>query len=191
MKLKISKFIRIITTAPICALALITSLLFARPDIMNYKNYFVSIITLVILPLLAYPLAPLLPRFKKKGRDGERTLAMIMAVAGYIVGIIYSIIAKIPVKLLEVYLTYLFSGIILFAINKLFKLKASGHACGIAGPSIIAAVYLGAPAIVIGILVYLLSLWASLVTKRHTVYQFLGGAVIPILTFFGVSFVLA
>ena len=36
-----------------------------------------------------------------------------------------------------IYLEYLFCGITMLVFNKLFKLKASGHACGVIGPMLI------------------------------------------------------
>ena len=80
---------------------------------------------------------------------GRETFAMIMAVVGYIAGVVYAAVSYAPLVLWEIYLTYLFSGIFIFVFNKVLHLKASGHSCGIAGAAIVASYYIGLPAIII------------------------------------------
>ena len=135
MKKRISKLIRVLTTPPIIAL-LALSLLFLRDSAIfgSSMHFILAILFLGVLPMLAYPLQPFIPKFKDKGREGQRTLAMIFSVCGYLLGTLTALLLRAPAFVLLVYLAYLFSGVLLTVINKLVHKKASGHACGIAGP---------------------------------------------------------
>jgi len=65
-------------------------------------------------------------------------------------------------------------------MNKVFRRKASGHACGIVGP-ILLLFYFGQviPA-VIGIFAVVMVYVSSLRTKQHTLPQLIGGSMIPL-----------
>lgn len=184
---KLAKIIRTITVAPAMALVMLLTLYKA-----NYKlfggvaDFVLPIIFLVIFPLLAYPLQPFIKHYKDKGRDGQRTLAMIFAVTGYVAGCLSALIMRAPKSVLIIYLSYLLSGALIFLINKLFKFKVSGHTCGVTGPFAILLCF-GQMGGLIGIPVLALVCWASLYMKRHTVSQLIGGAVIPAIS---LSFIL-
>ena len=143
-------------------------------------NFIIAILFLFILPVCAYPLQPFIPHFKDKGREGQRNLAMIFAVGGYVAGCITNLFLNAPVYLWMVYLDYLISGALIVIINKVFHLRASAHACGIVGPGALLC-YLGVPvALIPTAILYFAAMWASIRMKRHTLWQFLGGAVIPL-----------
>lgn len=133
-----------------------------------------------ILPVLSYPLQRFIPGFKGKGRDGQRSLAMVFSVAGYVIGCILAWIFNAPYTVILIYLDYLLSGILIAVFNKLFHLKASGHACGIVGP-IAMLVYFGLfiPA-AIGALLTVLVFISSIKMKRHTFLQLVGGSAITV-----------
>ena len=176
---KVAKAIRIITLAPIIAYVLITLIFFLRPGSFDLAQYILAIIFLTVLPLLGYPMQPYLKPFKDKGRDGQRTLAMIMAVIGYILGIIVALATGTKGILLVIYLTYLFSGILLLFVNKVLKVRASGHAGGVSGPLAVIIMVFG-PVGLFGLIVLGLMCWASLVLKRHTLAQLIAGSIIPL-----------
>lgn len=179
-KINIEKIIRVITVAPVMAAVALSILFILRPGMFNGTADFVmALVFLTVLPLLAYPVQPLIPYFKDKGREGQRLLAIIMAVAGYIGGIIYALARPVSKELLIVYLVYLFSGILIFILNKVIKIKASGHACGVAGPVSYLVYFLGWYALS-GIAVLALVYWASVRMKRHTLKQLIAGSVIPV-----------
>ena len=67
----------------------------------------------------------------------------------------------------------------IFGCNKLLHRKASGHACGVAGPAAL-LIYFGVPAWIPALLVLAAVWWASLVMRRHTLGQLAGGTVIPV-----------
>jgi hypothetical protein len=144
----------------------------------NTLNLMLAIFFLVALPLLAYPLQPLLPYFKHKGREGQRNLALLMASVGYILGVITAAIMPVSDSLLIIYLTYLLSGISLVLLNKVFKIKASGHACGVAGP-IFSLIYFIGPWLLFGILILAAVFWASLKMNRHDKAELLIGTTVP------------
>ena len=89
-KISLNKIIRVVTTAPIMAFVLLTVLYFLRGDIFrSIYDYIWAVVFLTILPIMAYPIQPIVPGFRDKGRTGQRNLAIIMAVLGYIAGIIF------------------------------------------------------------------------------------------------------
>ena len=79
------KIIRILTAAPIMAtMALILLWIRTRDIFTNLPQLLLLLLCLGLLPLLAYPMQRFFPRFKDQGRNGQRHLAMIFAVGGYI-----------------------------------------------------------------------------------------------------------
>lgn len=178
---RIAKIIRVITVAPIMALTILTSLFLVMPEQFGgFQNYVMSVIWLTVLPLIGYPLQPYLPHFKTKGREGQRTLAIIMAVSGYICSIIYALIFNVPKMIWIIYLLYFLSGIGIMFFNKVLKIRASGHACGVIGPAIIASYYLGKIVIAFSAFIAAVVFWSSLKMKRHTKSQLFWGSLIPL-----------
>lgn len=176
---KIFMVIRKITVPPIFAMAFLIVIYFMKPYIFTSVGQLIcGIFFLGILPLLGYPLQKYIPYFKEKGREGQRSLAMIFSVAGYLLGTFIVFIKRASSELCIIYLEYLFSGIIMLLFNRVFHLKASGHACGITAP-VLFSVYFSMfiPAVIGGLLVIPV-LVSSIQTKRHTMPQLLGGCMI-------------
>lgn len=177
----IFRVIRKLTVPPAFA-ALLLMILYCA-----YPAYFASawqliagIVFLCVLPLLAYPLQKYIPRFKDRGREGQRTLAMIFSAAGYLLGAATALISNAHEMLKLVYFEYLLCGIVMLVFNKVFKLHASGHACGVVGPILLLFYFrLYIPAI-IGILLVIPVYISSLKTKQHTLAQLIGGSLIPL-----------
>lgn len=183
-KINLSKIIRIITVAPLMALIALSILFVCKPSIYGgTSNYILTLLFLTLLPLMAYPLQPVAPHFKDKGRAGQRYLAIVMAVVGYIAGTIFALIKKTPKELLLIFLTYLFSGVFIVIFNKVIKIKASGHACGVSGPVAYMTYFIG-PAALLGLPIIAVVFWASLKTKRHTLSQLICGSVLPVAALF-------
>lgn len=179
---KISKVIRVMTVAPLMAFTLLTTLWFLNNEWFGgLHNYILSVIFLCVMPLLAYPLQPIVPGFKGKGREGQRNFAIVMAVAGYVCGIIAAFITHAPREMWIIYLTYLISGLGIVLFNVFLKIRASGHTCGIVGPLVIMYVCAGAKALW-GLIILALACISSLIMKRHTVSQLVWGGVIPIVS---------
>ncbi len=178
---KISFVIRKITVPPVFAAMLLIL------SYIMYPSYFGSIwqmlgglVFLCALPLLAYPLQKYIPHFKDKGRDGQRSLAMIFSAMGYLLGTLVAFITGAPAGLKIIYLEYLLCGVAMLVLNKAFKLKASGHVCGIVGPVLLMLYFkMYIPAVVGAVLIVPVYV-SSLKTKRHTAPQLIGGSVIPL-----------
>lgn len=178
--LGICRGIRSLTVAPLMACVMLFILYGSdKAFVGRTAGLAGSLVFLVALPLLAYPLQPLVPGYKDRGREGQRSLAMIFAVGGYVLGCLACLIIGAPASLWIIYLEYLLSGLLIFACNKLLHKKASGHACGVAGPAAL-LVYFGIPAWIPALLVLAAVWWASLVMRRHTWGQLAGGTLIPV-----------
>ena len=153
---------------------------------ISHANYFGStwhlvgaLFFLTVLPTLAYPLQKYIPKYKDRAREGQRSLAMIFSFLGYLLGTVVAFIFSAPTELKIIYLEYLLCGIGMLLLNKAFKVKVSGHACGIVGP-VLLFVYFGLyiPAIV-GTALVLPVYISSVRTKQHTLPQLIGGSAIP------------
>lgn len=185
---RIYKAVRILTLAPILALVALTILFFARNEVFSsqpaengLRHYLFTVFFLTVFPLLAYPMQPIVPGFRGKGRDGQRHLAILMAVLGYIGAVIYAFAAKAPVGLRIVSLSYLLSGLLVAVFNKFFHIKASGHASGVAGPISLLCYFCGWWAL-LGSLIAVPVFWASLRMKRHTLPQLVIGAALSVVS---------
>lgn len=190
MKNKLSKIIRIVTIAPIMAAVMLAIIQLAEPEqIGGASNLITALIFLTILPVISYPLQPVIPYFKHRSREGQRNLAIIFANIGYISGIIYALAANTPRELLIIYLTYFLSGLLIVLFNKVFKIRASGHACGIAGPIVILAYCVSLWAL-LGIILLGAAWWASLSMKRHTNKELIIGSLISLASL-GISVITA
>lgn len=178
---RLSKAVRVLTVAPIMALVLLTIIKIGQPAVFQETyNYVLAVIFLTVLPISAYPLQPVVPYFKGKGREGQRNLAIVMAVLGYILGICAALIFHAAGNLLLIYGTYLLSGLLILLFNKGFKIRASGHACGVAGPIALLVYFFGSIAL-ISVVLLALVYWASLQMKRHTPRELILGTLLPVI----------
>ncbi len=181
---KICKLVRVITVPPIMALMTLSVLYLGNPAMFEgILGYLAAVAFLSVLPVLAYPIQPLVPGFKGKGRDGQRQLAMIMSVLGYILGILSAFCLSTSKELLVIYFTYLFSGVLILLFNKVLKIRASGHACGVAGPIAAISYFLG-PKALFGLILLALVYWVSLKMGRHKWSELIWGSLIPVLALF-------
>lgn len=180
---KFGKIISIITVVPLFALYVNLLLWFLTPDVYGGNVYWLLICLMCIfaVPLLAYPVSYLVPRIRKKGRDGQRKLAFIFALVGYTVGLIFCIAAKPPVGAAFILLTYFISGLVLAFFNKVLHIKASGHACGVAAPDLMLIIFLGWPALP-SLLVLPLVFWARISIKRHKLSELFTGTAVGVIS---------
>ena len=177
---KIASLFRKIARPPIFAVAFLLVIYVVDPAwVGSIRQLLGGILTLGVLPILGYPLQKYIPHFRDKGREGQRSLAMIFCFVGYLLGTLIAVFTGAPEPLLMLYLCYLSCGIGMLIFNKLFHLKASGHACGITGPVFALCMYfhLYVPAL-IGALLTVLVFASSVKTKEHTAPQLLGGTAI-------------
>lgn len=173
-----AKWVRVLTTPQISAIALVTLLAVQRPEMFRgIWDYSVSVFFLGIFPLLAYPIAHIIPTTRSMGREGERGLAFIFCLLGYLILYLYGLCFSVDRQLFLLFETYFFSGLILAAVDVCFHIKASGHACGTTGTILLAGGVLGWQWSMIFVLVFLLSAWASLTMERHTTQEFILGSI--------------
>ena len=176
--------IRIVSIPPVMVGVLLILLFTRRADVFAAPVEFaVSLAGLTILPVLAYPVAALIPAIRKKGREGERSLAMYFSTVGYVGVFVYGLVAHVGVGLMHIYAGYLFSVVIILLGNKVFKVRISGHACSVSGPLVYSAYFLGVWGIIVGALCWVAILWASLFMKRHTFREFVFGTLTCLFSF--------
>jgi hypothetical protein len=176
---KIPYIIRVLTVAPLMALVMLLILYFHDAAFFgNTLHFALAIVFLVVFPLLAYPLQRFSPKYKDKSREGQRALAFVFAVSGYVLGCAAVLILPTPTNVLIIYVSYLLSGVIAIVLNRLLHFKASGHACGIVGPFLL-LIYFGSAAGFVGFAVLAAAWAASIYMKRHTHAQLVAGGLIP------------
>lgn len=175
---KLAKVIRVITVPPILVAIMLLVLYWRTPYIFGERrNLLMSLLWLGVFPILAYPLQPLLPKWKNRGREGQRNLAFVCSAMGYFVAVIYGLIVGASKELQLVYDTYALSVLILIILNKVCKKKASGHACSITGPLIFLIYFINWKMALICIPIGGMSFWASIKLNRHSPKElFLGSA---------------
>lgn len=143
-KENIAKMIRIVTTPPILITALILILSISRDDIFRgMGEILMSILLLGMVPVLAYPLQRILPGWKEGGREGQRNLAFVLNLAGYMSALILGYLSGAGKNLKLIDITYFLSVVILTAFNKFIHIRASGHACGVTGPLLLLLYFTG------------------------------------------------
>jgi hypothetical protein len=139
------------------------------------------IFSLALCPALAYPLARVIPHYKSKGRAGSRSLAFITSAVGYTIGTLYAFLSNAGNDLKFIFCGYIVALVALTVLNKLCRLKASGHACGIMGPVFALLIYFRLYLFAaIGSVLALAVFASSVCTGEHTKGQLLGGSAIAL-----------
>ncbi len=160
---KIAEVILIITVPLVMVLLLLIILFFWQDTIFTgLIELHISIVLLMLVPLAVYPLASVIPMYKDKEREGQRDVAFILSLVGYIAAIVYGFIGNVTRGLLLIYLSYFFSAVILVVFNKSIMLRASGHACSIIGPMILMVYFIGWRCVFPCVILFTLITWATL-----------------------------
>ena len=181
----LAKIIRGVAIPPTFVVTLMTLMYLLHPTMFRHIGDLVAVITaLAVIPALAYPLARVIPKYKAKGRQGSRSLAFVTSAVGYVLGTAYAFISGATEDLKFIFCGYLLALGALLVFNKLFKLRASGHACGIFGPLLYAVYFLGAMWIIPCIIVATAVVWASVYRKSHTPKELALGALCACAGFF-------
>ncbi|NMB08782.1 MAG: hypothetical protein GX981_10400 [Tissierellia bacterium] len=190
MKEKIAKSISLVTVAPVMAFFTVLLSFVYRKQCFNCIGWFVyTIVFLTLLPLLAYPLHMIIPASRNKGRKGERKMAFIMAIISYVLGTLLTFILGAPLIVKKIFMAYLLSGLFLSFINKVLKFKASGHACGVAGPITLISHILGTKYLWLFLLMPIVY-WSRIKLGRHSIQELVTGTFVGILaTFVAVSII--
>ncbi len=182
VRLKLAKIIRVATIPPIAAAWLVSLLYFTADGLIeNTPHYITALFFLSVLPVLAYPISALVPAWRE--RDFQRKLAIVFSVLGYIGGTVFAFASGAPEGEIVLYLTYLISGVLTAVCSFVFKFKASGHACGIAGPIAMLVYRLGAIYLIAAVVLFAVYK-TSLTLKRHTLSQLISGSAVPVAAMF-------
>lgn len=173
---KLAKLIRILTVPPIMVILLIAMLwAHCRTMFSTALDACFAVFFLGVTPLFAYPLQKWIPGYKARGREGQRELAFLFNIIGYIAAWGYGLISKASPELQLIFNAYLMSVLLLFAINKCFKTRASGHACSVIAPACFACYFGVYPFALFYLVLAAASMWASVYLKRHKPSDILWG----------------
>lgn len=183
-KQTVAKGIRVLSVPPVMVTALLLFLSIWKPYFFRtWREIFICILLLGIVPALAYPLQKILPRWKKEGREGQRKLAFLFSLAGYTVSFLWSLTSGVGKEIQLICTTYFLSVLLLTVCNKGLHFRASGHACSVIGPLLLLIYFVGGKCILPCIMAAGLIVWSSLVLKRHTCRELAGGAVACMIAF--------
>ena len=172
----VAKLIRILTIPPVMVAAMLTVVYFFADVFPAVGDYWLTLLFLAVVPVLAYPVQKLNPRLNEGGRRAQRKLAFVFSFLGYSGAVLSSILRDAVPNLLYITVVYLVSVVILTLINCLTPWHASGHGCSLMGPLLLISLFVGWYAVPAGLLLYAASLWASLYMRRHTVQEFFLGS---------------
>lgn len=182
-----AKAIRVITVPPIMVLALLLILFFRDMGIfLGPQELLWSVLFLTVVPLLAYPLSRLLPKYRVKGREGQRNLALVMNLASYAGALLYGLITGVSKGLELIFMVYFLSVLILIVFNKVIGIRASGHASSLAGPLLMSVYFIGGESILPCVLIFGAIAWSSMTLNRHTLKE-LGFGILSTVLAFGLS----
>lgn len=177
---------RILTVPPCMVLALILTLQFTAGNFFETpQNLAVAIAGFVVLPILAYPLQKLVPKWRSGGREKQRKLAFVSSLIGYFLAFLYRF--TLTTGRLRVFFgVYFYTVVLLTVCNKVLHIRASGHGASAISPAVLSGLYGGILPCAIFSVVFLISAWASVYLKRHKISDIVCGVAV-----FGVSLGLA
>lgn len=183
MKEKTAKIIRIVTIPPIEALVMLLILYgVRRTEFGNADGLLVSILFLALIPACAYPVSVKMKN-KEDIRSNQRNMAFTFNFLSYFVGMLTGRLMECSELVQWILLSYFLSVLILTVMNKVFHIKASGHACSCALPYMFLSQYLGRYVAAVCLLLYFAEFWASVELKRHTMEEFLQGSAVAAVVF--------
>lgn len=184
MRERLAKLIRIITIPPVLALTMLLTLRYVFGDsFAGMPALLGEILFLAVIPACAYPAAAIQSGKGADTRSRQRKLAFVLNLFGYAGALILSVVTSCGQMLQTVTTAYFIAVLLLTILNKVFHIKASGHACSCVLPFLFLVYWLGPKAAALCMLTYLAELWASVSLKRHTVREFLLGSAAAVVTF--------
>ncbi len=182
-KEKSAKLIRILTVPPVMVTALLLILFFGKTDpFKEIRDIVIMIVLLGLFPVLAYPIQRIVPKLRSVGRNSQRKLAFIMSIIGYTAAFVWAILCDTDKEILLICSTY-FLSVVILAVCNVSGFKASGHACSVTGTIVLLLYFMGIKAIFPAVIVASAIVWSSLVLKRHTVPQLIGGFAVCVVAF--------
>ncbi len=174
---RIALLIRKIMIPPVMAVLFFVALyFFPTGTFRSAWDFAAAVLGIALFPVLAYPVAFFIPALRKKGREGQRNLAFVFSAIGYLLSFLYGFLPGRSDQYRLITLIYVFSLVMLLLFNKVLKIRASGHSCSISGPMLACFLLIGPKSLLPCLVLWSLSFWASVRTKRHTFREFLMGA---------------
>lgn len=185
----IAKIIRIITVPPFLVATLIILLAVEGGNVLSGKwDRVVAWIGLVILPVLAYPVQKIIRSKEMDARTQQRELAFKFSILGYTGSFVYGIISSDQKNKLF-FTTYFLTAMFLLICNKVLHIRASGHTAASASPCLFSTIWISIRAGIAYACVFILSIWASLILKRHEKRDILAG-IICFVAAFSISYMI-
>lgn len=180
-----AQMIRIATVPPVMVTVLLM-LLYGAGRITGREAGW-GFLCLAAVPVCAYPTVWAIPALRRKRRENERRLAFMFTGAGYAAGLIGGYVWGVGSVLRTVLWAYALSLVFLAGCNGLWHKKASGHACCVTGPVLLAAQILGGDRWWLWMLcgsVLVAAVWAaSRRLRRHTPAELTFGTLCALLGF--------
>ena len=171
----VAKIVRIITIPPFMILVLLIVLYFSEKESFAGRyDMIIAVIGLVLIPLAAYPVHRIIPVLFNGGRKKQRKLAFIFSIIGYVCCFIYSLRFG-TAAIREIFYTYFFTVILLALLNKVFHVRASGHAASSISPVVFSTAYLTPTVTFLFGVLFAASVWASIYLKRHKWQDIMAG----------------
>ena len=183
MSRKLALTLRILTAPQVLAAALAILLRIFLPGEISLFHCLMMILFLTVIPCAAYPVSAVITSIGKGGRKTQRSIAVVLSVAGYVAGTLFALFAGGGRVEKIVYLTYLISGATVAVCSFLFKFKVSGHACGAAGPVAALTVFCS-PWFFLGAVLLPVVYRASVSIKRHDLTQLAAGTLAPLIALY-------
>lgn len=183
-KEKFAKIIRMMTVPPVLAtVMLLIGYLVHKEDFATVPVLGLNIFLLAIVPVLAYPIASIKKDEAKSIRERQRKLAFLLNLCGYLAAWLMGAATHCSKILMTVLSSYVIAVLLLSLLNKVLKVRASGHACSCVLPYLFMGNWLGAAAAGVCIILYIIEFWASVFLKRHTIKEFLMGSMTAVIAF--------
>jgi len=172
---RLAHVIRIITVPPLMITGLLCFLYFKGGASFAAPNDIsMAFAGLVALPLLSYPAWSVFGNKTLDKRKGQRKLAFIFSVVGYVCCFIYGLRFGTD-AIREIFYTYFFTVILLALLNKVFHVRASGHAASSISTVVFSAAYLSPAVTCAFVILFTGSVWASIYLKRHKWQDIIAG----------------
>lgn len=184
MKRKLAQCLRAVSLPAVLALLLLCLLRIQHPVYFVGNSFWISIITVVIIPLLPYPISLVQSKVGAERRETQRSIAFKLTLVGHTAALLYGWIKGLCPELMLIYWTYFLSIFVLFVFNKLLRIRASAHGAGMSGafflmPYLLASVwYLPCAAMIAAVC------WSSVVLGRHTIRELIFGGCCGGIAFF-------
>jgi len=176
-----ARYVGVLTAPPLMGFATVRLMYLHDPTSFGYGCgwYWVALAFITEVPISAYILKSIIPSIRAQGRRGERKLAFIMSVVSYVVGTVFCLARKAPRAVSGLFLSYLASGALLAFVNAALKIRASGHACGFAGPlTYLARFVWPVPVLLCAAVALPIVYWARFRAGRHSLRELVSGTII-------------